>query len=375
MKNLILLFLALIPLFGMSQKSITGTVINAIDGEGIPGVHIVEKGTNNGVVSDASSRFELKISSDSSTIIVTGMGFESQTIKVNPGQSIVINLQPTIYEIDQVVITASRDQEDRNDAPISMAIMKDARLKDIKAETTGQLLNKISSVHVADFGNDQQSISIRQPLSFGRTQLVILEDGVPLGPTSIATSSDIKDMNLSNIKSIEVLRGPTSSIYGSEAVGGVVNFITKNPSVFPTANIGVQQTNMGYTAIDFGAATTYKKVGFALNGIYAQRNDGYRVNTDMNKTSISGKIVYNITNKTKWSTSATYKDYYTDFAGSLDSVHFYTADTSNPYLINYADMKTFRAQSTLNHNWNSSSKSFLTFFIEIAALKNYQLIG
>lgn len=362
MKKIILLLFVILPFFGQGQKLITGTVINAMDGEGIPGVHVLVKGTDNGVVSDLNSHFELNIKADTATILVSGMGFESQTLKVTAGKNIIINMHPTIYEIDQVVITASREQEDRNDAPISMAIMKDARLKDVKAETAGQLLNKISSVHVADFGNEQQSISIRQPLSFGRTQLVILEDGVPLGPTSIATSSDIKDMNIANIKSIEVLRGPTSSIYGSEAVGGVVNFITKNPSVFPTANIGFQQTNLGFTAIDFGAANTFNKVGIAFNGIYAQRQNGYRVNTDMNKMSLSGKVVYNIDSKTKWSTSATYKDYYTDFSGSLDSVHFYTADTSNPYLINYADMKTFRAQSTLNRFWNSSSKTFITAF-------------
>ncbi|MBT3800062.1 MAG: TonB-dependent receptor plug domain-containing protein, partial [Bacteroidetes bacterium] len=222
MKNLRILIIVLavsvlstVNLF--AQHSLKGKVIDNETKEGLIGASIQIAGTEIGTATNVQSEFEVKSKVAFDLIIVSYTGYETKKVAVS-GDFIIIALEPTAIELDQTIVTASRDQQDRKDASVSMNKIQKAELKEINANFHSQVLSRVASIHIADFGNEQMSISIREPLSFSRSHVVILEDGIPIGPTALTSGGDINNINLHGIGAVEVLRGPNSSLYGSEAI-------------------------------------------------------------------------------------------------------------------------------------------------------------
>ncbi len=346
-----------------AQNPISGKVVDARTKEGLIGASIVIPNTTTGTITDINSQFSLVPNMEIDSIIVSLIGYETKRIKVT-SENMLIMLEPTLFELDQIVVTANREEQLREDAPTAISILNKSFIAETKATSTPELLNKVSGVHIANFGNEQQSMSIRQPLSFVRTQLIVLEDGVPIGPTAITTSGDLKDINMAAIKSIEVVRGPNYSIYGSEAIGGAVNFITQGPSLVPTSKASMQLTSMGYKRVDLSSSNTIKKLGIFIGGYSAQRRNGYREDSDFDKNSLSLRADYQIDEKTKLISTATYTSFYTDSPGSLDSARFYENDQFSENRFTYNKSNQLRIKTSLNKEWNNKSKTFFTLFFK-----------
>ncbi|WP_442159497.1 TonB-dependent receptor plug domain-containing protein, partial [Rhizobium leguminosarum] len=75
------------------------------------------------------------------------------------------------------------------------------------------------------------------------------------------------------VKNIEVIKGPSSSLYGSEAIGGVVNMITAAPTAIPVLKITTQGNNIGYKRGDLLSSVSKGKWGFVLSGYYANKKN------------------------------------------------------------------------------------------------------
>jgi outer membrane receptor protein involved in Fe transport len=109
-------------------------------------------------------------------------------------------------------------------------------LGETKATSLEQVLNKVSVVYMVDLGNEQHFMAIRQPIST-RSVFLYLEDGSPIRTTGDFNHNALIEINLAALKTVEVIRRPASSLYGSEAIGGAVNFITQAPAAVPTATM------------------------------------------------------------------------------------------------------------------------------------------
>ena len=364
MKKILFLFIAVLFFdvsSAFSQYKVEGKITDIKTNEGLVGVHVVIPNINQGTISDINSHFVLESDKEIDSIIVSFIGYITQRIKIEQN-NIDIRLEPSSVELEQVIVTANREEQLRKDAPLAITIINKNFIEEIKPISAADLLNKVSGVHIADFGNEQQSMSIRQPLSFSRTQLVILEDGVPIGPTSITTSSDLKEINMAAVKNVEVIRGPNSSLYGSEAIGGAINFLTQGPSLMPTGKLSIQASNLGYKSIDFSASTTFKKIGVFIGGTSAQRRNGYREDSDFDKNAISLRADYHINNTTKLTTSASYISFYTDSPGGLDSTTYFKNDKYSNCRFSDDKSNIFRVNTRLDKKWNDKSKTFFTLF-------------
>jgi iron complex outermembrane receptor protein len=95
-------------------------------------------------------------------------------------------------------------------------------------------------------------MAIRQPFTTN-SYFLYMEDGVPIRPMGVFNHNSILEFNQFAISSVEVVKGPVSSIYGPEAVGGAINFITQRPTILPTAKIGIQADQWGYQRLQYGA--------------------------------------------------------------------------------------------------------------------------
>ncbi len=152
--------------------------------------------------------------------------------------------------LDEVVVTATRSEEKVKEIPAKVEVIGKQEIEVTTGETITEQLKKNSSIGVIEYPGALAGIGIRgfRPEFFGITKhSLVLIDGRPAGATNLAT------ILVDNIERIEVLKGPASALYGGEAMGGVINIITRKNRGQLTgqveAGLGSFRTNFEKAAI------------------------------------------------------------------------------------------------------------------------------
>ena len=351
----------------IAQTELSGLVIDQQTKEALPGVNILITGTQQGTSTDLDGKFQLKLDEAIKSLTISYVGYKTQVIEPKGG-TITVSLEPSVVELSQLIVSASREAQVRSNTPVSISTVSAGLLDDTKATTLDQVLNKVSGVYMVDLGNEQHSMSVRQPLSY-KSLFLYLEDGLPIRPTGVFNHNALLEMNMAALKKIEVVRGPSSSLYGSEAIGGAMNFITQRASAIPTARLSIQGDNQGYKRTDFRVSSTLKNgLGIAIGGYYAQRKDGYRAHSDMNKLALTAAIDYRLSPKTNLQTTTSFIDFQTDMTGSLDADSFFGQEYSSLQTFTERTVKAFRTQLKLTHRWTNNSNTAVRVFFRDNAI-------
>ena len=175
--------------------------------------------------------------------------------------------------LDEVVVSGSRVATKLSETPQAIGVVKNEILQRDKPTTMGQVINRIPGVYWNDLGNEQHSMGIRQPISTNAVYQY-LEDGIPIRPLGVFNHNAMNEINIAGIDSVEVVKGAASSLYGSNAVGGAVNFLTAAPSRTPYARVGVQHDNTaGFTRYDTSASNTWDKLGLRFSHYSSRRTE------------------------------------------------------------------------------------------------------
>lgn len=258
--------------------------------------------------------------------------------------------------LQEVVVTANREGVKRSEAPIAITNINAKLIKDTRATSIDQLLNKVSGVNMVNLGNEQHQMSIRQPITT-KSLFLYLQDGIPIRTSGLFNHNALLEINMASVKNIEVIKGPSSSLYGSEAIGGVVNFITQSPSDSLDLKVSLQANNIGYKRADAITSFTAGKLGVVVSGYYADKNNGFLEYTDFNKGTFSVRADYKFSDNTYLSNNISYIDYYSDMPGGIDSTMFAQKKFINPQSFTYRKVNSLRYHSTLNHEWSKSGKT------------------
>ena len=343
---------------GRGQTVFTGKIIDGLTKEPVSGatVHCSSTGCSCGCASSAMGEFRLKLKGGCCTSFsISSVGY--QTVEL-PAASLdgIVSLQQNNASIQALIVSANREGAKRSLAPIAIGVISSKMIQDTKPATIDQVLNKVSGVYMVNLGNEQHSMSIRQPMTT-KSLFLYLEDGIPIRTTGLYNHNALLEMNMAAVKNIEVIKGPSSSLYGSEAIGGVVNFISAAPTAVPVAKLSVQANNIGYKRTDLQTGFTKGKWGVALSGYYADKQNSFIEFTDFHKATFTGRVDYRFSSKTSLSNSFTYLNYYSDMAGGIDSTRFVNRLFGSNYTFTYRKVKAMRYHSTLTHNWNDNSKT------------------
>jgi len=341
-----------------AQTTIKGKIIDGNTKEAIPGVslHCTHAGCDCGCTSNGAGGFEIKCKDCCNKVLITAIGYSSVEISTSNTYSLVA-LYPAASQLQEVVLTASKGEAvKRSEAPVAISLLNNKTIQEAKPTTVDQVLNKVSGVNMVNLGNEQHEMSIRQPMTT-KSLFLYLEDGIPIRTTGLYNHNAILEMNMAAVKSIEVIKGPSSSLYGSEAIGGVVNFITALPTAVPVLKLSAQLNDIGYKRADLISSISTGKWGFMLSGYYADKRNGYLEYSDFHKGTFTAKIDYHFSPKTTLSNNLTWLNYYSDMSGTIDSAMFASHSFQNLQTFTYRKVDALRYRSTLTHNWNEDSKS------------------
>lgn len=361
----ILLFLSFFILFSsniFSQSTLTGKIFDKETKEALVGVTVFIPNTQTGVTTDNNGVFELTCDHAFDSVEVRYVGYQTLKLKAELGKNLVVALPSSATNIQEVVVTASRDAQTRADVPMAISKLSATAINDTKATLIVDLVNKVPGVAMLNYNNEQHGMSIRQPMGTN-AYFLYMEDGIPLHPMGVFNHNELIEMNVFAVSNIEVIKGPASSLYGPEAVGGAINFITQKPTAVPTARVGIQFDNFGYKRVQYGTgAMLGKKLGFYVGGFYAKQENGWMTYSDYNKNSINTRFDYELTKKTKLILAGSYNDYYSQTAGSVDSTAFYSRSYKSNNAFTYRKVKALRARLSVEHAWDESNHTALTFF-------------
>jgi iron complex outermembrane receptor protein len=362
-KHFFLLPLALlVSQVALAQRtSLAGRVFDATTKEPLVGATVRTPDGKIGTVTNTSGYFSLPI--DAAQVLVSAVGYQPFTLVPNAdGQALRVALTPAVEDLQTVVVTASREAQLRTDAPVAISKVSPTVIQDTKATLLTELINKVPGVVMLNYGNEQHAMGIRQP--FGtNAYFLYLEDGIPLRPMGVFNHNALLESNPLAINSIEVVKGPASSLYGPEAVGGAINLLTKRPTSVPTLSVGVQGDEYGYRRVQLGGGGMLTaKLGAFVSGYVARQRHGWQAQSDYDKQSLNGRLEYALTDRTRLTAAASYNNYESQTSSTVDSVAYYKREYSSTSDFTYRDTYALRARLTAEHQWDARHNTSLTTY-------------
>ncbi len=212
----------------LSQNIIvSGQIISEVDKQPIVGVNILLVGSRTGTISDIDGKFAVNIHQNKKTNLrfsYTGFITENREIKCKMDTSLIIHLKEAIFDLNDVVVTATRTEKSLKDVPVLTQLIPAMRMKEIRgADISETLESYIPSINFSrgKFGDHLTMTGL------DAKYVLFLVDGERMAGENYG-NIDYSRLNTSNIEQIEVLKGASSTLYGSNAIGGVINIITKN---------------------------------------------------------------------------------------------------------------------------------------------------
>ena len=240
--NRILLFL-LAGLFLNTIQSqnatLKGVLMDGDYNEPLIGANIVLN-TGNGASTNLDGEYSISTEPGTYNVDFKYVGYKTVTksITLSAGEVKTINLtlNPSINQLDDVVVSASKYEQKLGEVPVSMAIIKPALIENKATRDAEAIIEQVPGVQV-----NENQISIRggSGWSYGAgSRVLVMVDEMPM---LAGDANDIKfsAIPMENIAQIEILKGASSVLYGSSALNGVINIRTKYPKEKPLTNITV----------------------------------------------------------------------------------------------------------------------------------------
>ncbi|MCG6550900.1 MAG: TonB-dependent receptor [Candidatus Magnetominusculus sp. LBB02] len=187
--------------------------------------------------------------------------------------------------LDEIVVSAAREAELLKDVPQTINVVKEGEIKDVKPSHPQEIMNRIPGVWVDVTAGEGHMTSIRQPLTTNPVYLY-LEDGIPIRPTGYFNHNALYETDIPQAQRIEVIKGPATALYGSDAIGGTVNVITKRPSLTPELELTGEGGSFGFFRFLGSASDTFDTNGLRFD-LNITHKDGFRDRTGYDRQSAS----------------------------------------------------------------------------------------
>lgn len=208
-----------------------GVVRNEEGGSPLEGANVIVRGTLLGAATDRDGRFTIRgLPLRAHTIVVSMVGFkpavlESVLVTEPPQPVLEIALRPTPIPMEQIVVTASRREQELREVPASLAVITARSLADRNIVTMDEAMRYVPGVTVL-----QDQINIRGSSGYSRgvgSRVLLLLDGLPF-LTGDTGEINWETIPVRDVERVEVIKGAGSTLYGSSALGGVINVLTRS---------------------------------------------------------------------------------------------------------------------------------------------------
>jgi len=244
---LVLMMLLVTPLLYAQERTVSGVIKSGEDGEPLPGVTVLVKGTTVGTITDIDGNYKISVP-DGGTLVISFVGFKTQEVPINGRSQIDLSLDTDISTLEEVVVVGYGTQKKSDLTGAVASVTGEKLLGTVTSSVDQALQGRVAGVQVTqNTGQPGGAVSIRIRGTSSLTQSsepLYVIDGIQVGGTAqgiagfdwqggsggqqTAASNPMASINPNDIESIEVLKDASATaIYGSRASNGVIIITTK----------------------------------------------------------------------------------------------------------------------------------------------------
>jgi outer membrane receptor for ferrienterochelin and colicins len=261
-----------------------------------------------------------------------------------------------INNLEEVILTATRTERQLSSLPMPVTLISKKEILQSGTIRLNEILSEQTGIITVADESGFEGIQIQ---GIASDYILILIDGVPLVGRS-AGNFDLSRLTVGNIKQIEVVKGPSSSLYGSEALGGVINIITEKPkSEELQGNVSYRLGSFVQQDINLDIKQRFKKLRY---GFFANRfsSEGYDLNPEaegqtvnpFENYTVNGRVYYDFNDKLSLFTSTRFYDQVQDAGFTFNDVLF-EGDSKE---------REWNAHARLDQKWNEKFTTAYEFY-------------
>ncbi|MEM1126353.1 MAG: TonB-dependent receptor [Bacteroidota bacterium] len=313
----------LAPAQGQQRATLTGIVTDANDGGPLTGANVILDGTSFGSASDLEGRYTISgLEPGTYTVVVRYIGYDEtqEMVTLSAGQTLTQNFELAQggFDLNTVVITASRQAEKVLDAPASISVLSAQEIETDVTTSAVNVLRNTTGVDISQTGIDRREVVLRgfnNAFSSGAFALVDYRQAA--APALAVNMWSVMPITNLDIERVEVVRGPGSALYGAGVDAGVIHFLTKDPFSHPGTAFSLQGGTRATIGGQFRhAGVVNERLGYKIVGEYLQADeweldpddtadalqlasDVVPRNYDYQKYKVNGEIQYRFTDQVR----------------------------------------------------------------------------
>ncbi|MDX1674738.1 MAG: TonB-dependent receptor [Longimicrobiales bacterium] len=219
-------------------------------------------------LTDDRGRYRLQVAAGAAVIRVTFLGYATaqSSAEVGSGETVRIDfeLEPRAMELDPVVVTGTMRETRVSASPVKVDVVSGRYLQRSAASSLAESIRYVNGLYEQVDCAVCYTNSIRINGMDGPYTAVLI-DGMPI-MGALASVYGLNGIDPSLIEQLEILKGPQSTLYGTEALGGVVNVITKDPRFAPRWSLDASRTSLGEATVRFAATADGDGASGLLSG-------------------------------------------------------------------------------------------------------------
>ena len=321
------------------QARISGTVTDE-NGESLPGVSVVIKGTTTGTVTDANGNYSLTaIGSD--VLVFSFIGLKTKEIPVNDRTSIDVVMEEETIGVEEVVVIGYGTRQKKDLTGAVSQIDSEELQKEIKMSPELAMQGKMPGVFISNPGSDpnaRPSVRIRGVSTLGYNDPLYVVDGIPITEGGASESSNrVSDLrgnvnvlnmiNPNDIESISVLKDASATaIYGVRASNGVILITTKRGSkgrmnINLSARYGIQNIYKDYDVLSTPDYVAMHLEAWENNKVFNEDSDIYRFYDSGSSAYLGGNPTYDWQGESKVK-NAVVQDYNVSISGGNEVTNY-----------------------------------------------------
>jgi iron complex outermembrane recepter protein len=281
------------------------------------------------------------------------------TIKVMAGVSLLGSFctgicTAQVAALPEVTVTGTRENALLNETPASVGAIKGETVRLDRPNHPSQIVSQIPGVAVAVTNGEGHTTSIRHPFTTNPVYL-FLEDGIPIRSTGFFNHNALYEINIPQSGGIEVTRGPGTALYGSDAIGGVINVLTRDPPKQGEFTLSGDIGGHGWRRLLAGGGNTVGDNAFRAD-LNLTHTDGWRDATKYDRQSAGLRWDRTIGSDAMLKTVLSYSkiDQQTGANSPLTLADYTNNPTRNYLPIAYRKVEALRLSTTYDKEWGDT---------------------
>jgi len=367
--HFIVSLLLLIPfvLLAQDKGAVEGVITAAETRAALASANVLIKDTNFGATTDANGRFKIDNLAAGEYVLESRMiGRQTlrQTVKVEAGKTTTVKFKLAVSEIllRHVVVTATQSQQSKADVSATIGGISRNEIAQVRPTHPSQIMQRVPGVLVTNLSGEGHATAIRQPITTAAVYL-FLEDGIPTRSTGFFNHNALYEINVPQAEGIEVLKGPGTALYGSDAIGGVINVTSRPAPTRPEIMLSTEGGSFGFGRVLLSTGTSRGNSAVRLDGNFT-RSDGNRDAQGYDRQAGTLRWDMKLRENSRLKTVATFSLIDQKPAGSsaLSAADFNSNPEMNYTPISFRKVEAVRVSSAFEHFTASSHTNLTGYF-------------